>query len=127
MLPQKPDEKIAIIDFDGTLCKFMFPDVGPVEPNVRVALQMLRDAGYKIKIHSCRTATYWGRPDERADHIHVIHKFLHEHRLPFDEIIIDSSMDKPIADVYIDDRAIRYESNWLHIGRKLLNDSEKEK
>jgi len=119
MLSQKPDKKIAIIDFDGTLCKFAFPDAGPIEPNVHIALQMLRDAGYTIKIHSCRTATYWGRPDERAAHIHAIHKFLHEHRLPFNEIITDPMMNKPIADVYIDDRAIRYESNWLEIAKKI--------
>lgn len=127
MLPQRPDEKIAIIDFDGTLCKFMFPDVGPIEPNARVALQMLRDAGYKIKIHSCRTATYWGRPDERAEHIFLIEHFMWQHGLPYDEIITDPTMNKPIADVYIDDRAIRYEMNWLHIGRKLLNASKTKK
>lgn len=124
MLSQRPDEKIAIIDFDGTLCKFMFPDVGPIEPNVHVALQMLRSAGYKIKIHSCRTATYWGRPDERAAHIKMIVDFMRNHGLPYDEIITSPTMDKPIADVYIDDRAIRYKSNWLHIGRKLLNGSK---
>ena len=133
MLSQRPDEKIAIIDFDGTLCKFMFPDVGPIEPNVHVALQMLRDAGYKIKIHSCRTATYWGRPDERSTHIKLISGFMRGHELPYDEIITDPTMNKPIAEVYINDRAIRYESNWLEIAKKIetyhrvCNDSKAKK
>lgn len=114
---QKPSEKIAIIDFDGTLCKFMFPDVGPIEPNVKEALETLKKAGYIIKIHSCRTAKYWGRLDERVMHLQLIEKFMREHNLPYDTIIL--STDKPIADVYIDDRAIRYDNNWLEIARML--------
>jgi len=119
MLSQKPVDKIAVIDFDGTLCKFAFPDVGPIEPNVKEALETLKKAGYTIKIHSCRTATYWGREDERAEHIMVIRDFLWDYQLPYDEIILSPTMDKPIADVYIDDRAIKYDNNWLEIADKL--------
>lgn len=119
MLNQKPVDKVAIVDFDGTLCKFAFPDVGPVEPNVKEALETLREAGYTIKIHSCRTATYWNREDERKIHIWAIRDFLIEHRLPYDAIILSQTMDKPIADVYIDDRAIRYDNNWLEIAERL--------
>ena len=119
MNSQKPTEKIAIIDFDGTLCKFMFPDVGPIEPHVKEALETLKKAGYTIKIHSCRTATYWGSENERGIHTHAILDFMYEHSLPFDVLITDPSMDKPIADVYVDDRAIRYENNWLEIAKRL--------
>ena len=121
MLDQKPKEKIAIIDFDGTLCKFAFPDVGPPEPHVREALGTLKDAGYTIKIHSCRTATYWGSVVERWTHFHLVEDFLKQHKLPYDKIITDKTMDKPIADVYIDDRAIRYEGNWPEIAERLRN------
>jgi len=117
MLSQRPIDKIAIIDFDGTLCKFMFPDVGPANPNVAQALHTLKKAGYIIKIHSCRTATYWNQPDEREIHIQLIEKFLKENSILYDEIILN--MDKPIADVYIDDRAINYNNNWLEIAKKL--------
>ena len=116
---QKPTEKIAVIDFDGTLCKFAFPDVGPVEPGVREALETLKDAGYVIKIHSCRTATYWNKPVERGIHIHMIYEFLHEHDILYDELIIDPTMDKPLATVYIDDRSIEYNNNWLEIAERL--------
>ena len=119
MLSQKSVDKIAIIDFDGTLCKFMFPGVGPIEPNVRVALETLKQAGYTIKIHSCRTATYWKREDERRIHIRLIQDFMKQHKLPYDELIMSITTDKPIADVYIDDRAIRYDNNWLEIAKKL--------
>lgn len=120
MLSQKPIDKIAIIDFDGTLCKFMFPNVGPVEPDVAYALHTLKEAGYVIKIHSCRTATYWNNPDEREIHIQLIRKFLKENFIPYDELILD--IDKPIADIYIDDRAIKYNNNWLEIAKKLENE-----
>jgi len=119
MLSQKPVDKIAIIDFDGTLCKFAFPDVGPIEPNVQEALEILKAAGYIIKIHSCRTATYWGNEDERRVHIKMIQGFMKEHKLPYDELIMSITKDKPIADVYIDDRAIKYDNNWLQIAKEL--------
>ena len=119
MLEQKPVDKIVIIDFDGTLCKFAFPDVGPIEPNVKIALETLRQAGYTIKIHSCRTATYWNREDERRIHIEAIFDFMTRHNLPYDELITSPSMDKPIATAYIDDRSIEYNNNWLEIAERL--------
>lgn len=120
MLSQRPTEKIAVIDFDGTLCKFEFPKVGPIEPNVKRALEILKLAGYTIQIHSCRTATYWGSDAERGIHAHLILEFLEKHKLPYDELILDPTKDKPIADVYIDDRAIRYNNNWLEIAKELI-------
>ena len=119
MLSQRPIDKIAIIDFDGTLCKFAFPDIGPVEPNVKIALETLRQAGYTIKIHSCRTATYWNHENARRVHIQLIQDFMKQHKLPYDELIMSITMDKPIADVYIDDRAVKYNNNWLEIAKKL--------
>jgi len=112
--------KIIVIDFDGTLCKFAFPDVGPPEPNVKEALIKLKELGYKICIHSVRTATYRGNRD-REHHIRVIEKFMEENELPYDEILTDSNMDKPIAAAYIDDKAIRYEGDWLEIVKNLGN------
>lgn len=122
MLSQRPVDKIAVIDFDGTLCKFAFPDVGPIEPGVKEALETLKRAGYTIKIHSCRTAVYWGNSTERRIHMKLIRDFMAEHKLPYDEILTSPTMDKPIADVYIDDRAVKYENNWLEIARTLTND-----
>jgi histidinol phosphatase-like enzyme len=108
---QSHRQKVIVIDFDGTLCKFAFPEVGDPEPGVRAALQTLKDMGYFIKIHSCRTATYWKRQN-RASHILLMVNFLEKNKIPFDEIIVEDNMDKPIADFYIDDRAISYKGNW---------------
>jgi len=98
-----------IVDFDGTLCKFAFPDVGEYQPGAREALQTLKNKGYKIVIHSVRTATYWGM-ESQAKHIQAITAFLEENEIPYDEILL--SCDKPIAMAYIDDRGISYKGNW---------------
>ena len=103
--------KTAIIDFDGTLCEHKYPEVGRPEPHVKEALEKLKEMGYEIIIHSCRTAVNWGRVN-RIEHIKKIEKFMKENKLPYDEILTDSSYDKPIADVYIDNRGVGYRGNW---------------
>jgi hypothetical protein len=107
--------KVVVVDFDGTISKEVdFPNVGLPEHGVREALQKIKDLGYLIHIHSCRTATYWaqeGRQD-RGTHIEIIRNFLIQHKIPYHKIIVEANMDKPIAQYYIDNRAIRYENNW---------------
>ena len=122
--------KVIIVGFDGTLCKHTFPDVGEIEPNVKSALERLKDLGYTIRIHSCRTATYWNKEEYRSislsdnqepreKHIKCIQNFMEENDLPYDAIIVETNMDKPIAEYYIDDRAIRYEGNWLDVVKQI--------
>lgn len=109
-----PIPKTVIIDFDGTLCKEEFPKVGSLEPFVREALQRIKKLGYLIKIHSCRTATYW-KDGNRDQHIKIIEQFMKENELPYDEIIVDLNMDKPVAHFYVDDRAVSYTGDWLEV------------
>ena len=45
-----------VIDFDGVICEHRFPDVGEPTGDVRDALRTLKNAGYRIVIHSCRTS-----------------------------------------------------------------------
>jgi hypothetical protein len=40
--------------------------------------------------------------------------FLEEHKIPYDEID-DGTKGKPLADYYIDDKAIRFTDNWVGI------------
>jgi len=111
-------EKIVIIDFDGTICTYEFPGVGTPQPSVREALLKLKELGYQIHIHSCRTATYWGRGAEERNHqITVIHDFMEENDLPYDKIILN--VDKPVAELYIDDRGIGYRGSWLDVIRQV--------
>lgn len=104
----KPSERNIVMDFDGTICAFRFPDTGPPEPDVREALERIRAAGYRVVIHSCRTRA--------AGHAKIIMDYMAKHDLPYDEICVS---DKPFAMAYIDDRGIRYEGNWAEIAERV--------
>lgn len=106
MQGMKPINSV-VIDFDGTICEFAFPDVGPPMPGVKEALEEIKAMGLRIIIHSARTSSEWGR--DQAPHVRKIEDFMAAHELPYDEIW---EGDKPIAIAYIDDRAIEYRGNW---------------
>ena len=104
------DKNIAI-DVDGVIFRFGPGDwkgpeyVGPLIPGVHGALLALRSFGYRIVLYSCRTdMEVMGQPTTRLIRLLVEH--LKRHEIPYDEIAIG----KPIADFYIDDRGIRFES-----------------
>ena len=110
---QDDKTKRVIVDFDGTICGFAFPDCGPPEPGVKEALDELVQMGFEIVIHSCRTAAYWeGKldPANQCHHLSVIIRYMLEHDLPYDRIITET--DKPIATWYIDDRGVGYKGCW---------------
>jgi len=112
--------KVVVIDFDNTIAKSknVFPETGEPYDGVKDALQKLRDDGFTIKIHSCRTSKdFCWRPSEKAMHLHKMSQFMQEHEIPYDEII--DIMDKPMADFYIDDRAIGFRGDWKEMIREM--------
>ena len=100
-----------VIDFDGTICEHKFPDIGEPMPGVKEALETLKKAGYRVIIHSCRTASYWKNilPGNQPK---LVEGFMKYHKLPYDTIW---TPDKPIGVAYIDDKAIRFDNNWSDI------------
>ena len=110
-----------VIDFDGTICEHKFPDIGEPTPDVREALETLKKAGYRIIIHTCRTASYWEGiiPGNQPK---LIEGFMKYHKLPYDTIWMP---DKPIGVAYIDDKAIRFDNNWKVITENIQNYSKK--
>ena len=119
-----PDPAI-VIDFDGTICEHRYPAVGDPMPGVRQALTRFREMGLRIVIHTVRTASYWrllARGDEELDPVHqidVVREYMARHNLPYDEIHM---ADKPLAVAYIDDRAYRFEQNWLQLAMRVESD-----
>ncbi len=108
-------DNAVVIDFDGTICEFRFPDVGPPTPGVKEALEEIRKMGLKIIIHSCRTASYWADRETKI-HADIIKAFMKKHNLPYDKIWKD---DKPVAIAYIDDRAVEFRGDWSTVISKV--------
>ncbi len=99
--------KTIMVDLDGVICTeertFERPLAQPID-GAREALQRLRAAGHTIVIY---TARGWAE-------YKVAKQWLDDHGMAYDAI----QMGKPIADVWIDDRALHF-SNWADTLRQL--------
>jgi hypothetical protein len=118
-MPPKGIPRTLAIDFDGTICKSVFPDCGPAIPGAKQAIIRFKELGYRIIIYSCR-ACHWHYdvfggsrdiPVLDRPHVKVMIDWLNEQGIPYDEID-DGSKGKPVADFYLDDNAIRVDNNW---------------
>jgi len=106
---------IIAVDFDGTVVEHQYPAIGPLKEGAKETLLAFRKAGHKIAIWTCRAGK------EEQD----VRRFLVDNGLPFDSINTavpgtDLGTRKIYADVYIDDKAIRYEDNWKEIRRLIV-------
>ena len=117
-------QKIVAVDFDGTLCDHEFPSIGAPKVGAKEALQRIRDLGFKILIWTCRTChfnyeIFGGDPSthtfERQSVKDMI-AWLDANGIPYDEID-DGSRGKPLANLYVDDKAWRFDhtTNWFTI------------
>jgi hydroxymethylpyrimidine pyrophosphatase-like HAD family hydrolase len=98
------------IDFDHTIV-----NGDQVLPGAKEAIQLLKDKGCAILIHSCNNKDW-------------ITKVLRANDIPFD-YIWDSANDvgKPVCDWYIDDRAIGFRGDWNAVVREVYgNDASAE-
>jgi len=117
---QDRDFTVAI-DFDGVITDrgvSIEGEFGKITDGTRKALSKLKELGVKIIIFTAR---------EDKDNVE---KFLNENNIPYDEINenvdIDNLSEKVVADVYVDDRAFRFEGNWNRVIDFVL-DKEKHK
>lgn len=103
--------KTIAVDFDGVISKYdKFLGKGVFSPpvdGVAKGMQELRDAGWIIIVHTTRSET------------DCILSYMEKYSIPFDfinynpkNVLLGLSLGKPIADVYLDDRAIRFDGNW---------------
>ena len=96
-------------DLDGVLAQYYgWPKDGsigdPLPAGVRL-LELCKEAGYKTVLSTCRTHPSHGR--KSAQQQTTIVNWLNEHGLwsLFDKIDTEG---KPIADIYVDDRGLRF-------------------
>jgi hypothetical protein len=99
--------KTIMVDLDGVLCTeeafFDRPLARPMA-GARDALKKLRAAGHTIVVY---TARGWGE-------YRVTKGWLDEHGFVYDGL----HMGKPVADVWIDDRALPF-ANWQDVLKRL--------
>lgn len=99
-----PKGRVIAFDFDGVIAKytgFVSPD-DVKEPILEVVetIKTLKERGYRILIHSTRGNEF-------------LEKYCKKFSIPFDFInhnpeVQGENPGKPVAYVYVDDRAVRY-------------------
>lgn len=105
---RKENGKWLAIDFDGTIRDW---DTSKPFPGARDAINLLREHGHKIMIHSCNNPTW-------------IEQWLDDYDIRFDSIWGYTNPDcghKPIAALYIDDRGYHFKSNWPEDVKEILS------
>lgn len=97
------------IDLDNTICvngdRFGHRQEAIPSPGVKQVLQRLRDAGHTVVVYTGRG---WNEYT-------VTRQWLDQHELVYDAI----HMGKPVADIWIDDRAMTFDG-WDHVEQRLM-------
>lgn len=116
-----------VIDLDGVICELKkdpsesYADLTPVK-GAKEKIKQLREKGHYIVISTARNMKTYdsnlGRIMKNVGKITL--DWLDDNGIEYDEIYFG----KPNADIYIDDRAIRFET-WLTINEKLIDKKAK--
>lgn len=106
--------KVAAVDFDGVIHGYSdgwhrgviydAPVKGAAE-----GLKELKQMGYRIIIFSTRTNKMY-RKNGEPEQLPQMEEYMKKHGLIYDELW--SGPGKPMAQVYIDDRAVPFRGNW---------------
>lgn len=109
--------KTICIDFDGVIADYQGwqgeDKFGSPIQGVQSAMDTLKNEGYTIIIFTTRKDT------------EALRKYLKENDIRYDYINENpeqptgSNPGKPIADMYVDDRSIRFRGNWLDAIREI--------
>lgn len=111
-------EKTIAVDLDGVIFEYDewkgIKHFGPVIPGVKDALAKFMEMGFNVIIYTTRTNTKVNKGFQEKELIYTVWCALVKNGIPFDDI----STEKPIAEFYIDDRAIRFKS-WTKTIKKV--------
>jgi len=102
-----------IIDLDGTICteeRTYSRSLAKPIPESITQINTLFDEGNTIIIYTART---WME-------FEMTTAWLKQHNVKYTQLI----MGKPIGDIWIDDRAVRFENNWDEIINKHIKKND---
>ena len=108
---------IICIDFDGTIVDHEFPKIGKLKPGVKRVMRRLAEADHYIVVSSCRNNMVLNRGDRM--HLRLMENFLDENDVRYGEIDY-GDRGKVVADLYIDDKGLRFEDNWEEIEKRIF-------
>lgn len=107
-------------DLDGTICYTKkenenYKDVKPI-PGAVETIQKLKESGHYIIIMTARNMKTYDNNIGKiiANQSMVVIEWLNKHKIPYDEL----HFGKPLADFYIDDKAIKL-TNWKTFNKTL--------
>lgn len=118
--------KVALIDFDGTICKHEFPRIGEALPECFDVLKEMKAAGWKLILWTCREDSQY---DINRKYLKEAVEFCRQNGVEFDAVNDslpeedfrpeDFKRRKPYAKVHIDDRNLGGFPGW-GVVRKIL-------
>ena len=110
------NQKRLCIDLDGTICENKkdnqtYQDVLPMPCAVK-RLNEYKEKWYYIIIYTARNMLTHNNNIGNiiANQGPILFEWLKKHNIPYDELLFG----KPVADIYIDDKALKFES-WDNI------------
>jgi len=113
------EQKTLCVDFDGVIAKYdKWQGKGifgsPIPRAIKV-IRLLKKEGWKIIVHTTRLE------------VHQIREYLNGWEIPFDfinhnpeNLAQDCHPCKPLADVYLDDRAIQFNGDWAEAYKQIV-------
>lgn len=108
----------VLVDFDGTLCKFSYPDLGEPLPGARYFMKALVARGLRPVVWSSRMSPEIYTERERAEAITKIGFWLAKHKIP--HYAIDTGNNgKRLCLAYVDDRGVHANGNWDAMLRRI--------
>ena len=108
----------VLVDFDGTLCQFKYPDMGPPRDGARMFMKALISRGLKPVIWSSRMSPEIYTEEERAASVEKIALWCKRYNIPH-EAIDTGNCGKRLCLAYVDDRGVHAGDSWSAVLRRI--------
>lgn len=117
----------VLVDFDGTLCEFNYPELGPPRDGALDFIQWLFQEDLRPVVWSSRMSLDNGNLDEIIMQRLAIIQWLEDHGFPR-VFVDDGRIGKRLALAYVDDRGVAADedNDWSKVKARILAIKERE-